>query len=105
MKKKSTSQSAFFNLRILTASVRSEEHTSELQSRGHLVCRLLLEKKQVARAHDTLIRRQGGRRVAVGHDNRVSSSALKAGFVEGARAARVHVVDVGLVPTAILYLA
>src|SRR5690625_7047686 len=25
---------------------RSEEHTSELQSRGHLVCRLLLEKKK-----------------------------------------------------------
>src|SRR5439155_8976626 len=29
---------------------RSEEHTSELQSRGHLVCRLLLEKKK-----DTLL--------------------------------------------------
>src|SRR5437660_7331741 len=27
-------------------SHRSEEHTSELQSRGHLVCRLLLEKKK-----------------------------------------------------------
>src|SRR5207253_6991147 len=27
------------------AALRSEEHTSELQSRGHLVCRLLLEKK------------------------------------------------------------
>src|SRR5690625_214799 len=27
------------------AGNRSEEHTSELQSRGHLVCRLLLEKK------------------------------------------------------------
>src|SRR5437870_10433474 len=27
------------------ALLRSEEHTSELQSRGHLVCRLLLEKK------------------------------------------------------------
>src|SRR5439155_11925987 len=27
---------------------RSEEHTSELQSRGHLVCRLLLEKKKRA---------------------------------------------------------
>src|SRR5690625_7087713 len=26
--------------------VRSEEHTSELQSRGHLVCRLLLEKNK-----------------------------------------------------------
>src|SRR5207253_5170067 len=28
------------------AGARSEEHTSELQSRGHLVCRLLLEKKK-----------------------------------------------------------
>src|SRR5690625_6336254 len=27
-------------------AARSEEHTSELQSRGHLVCRLLLEKKK-----------------------------------------------------------
>src|SRR5437870_9222602 len=30
----------------LTPDMRSEEHTSELQSRGHLVCRLLLEKKK-----------------------------------------------------------
>src|SRR3712207_8097693 len=30
---------------ILTLSDRSEEHTSELQSRQYLVCRLLLEKK------------------------------------------------------------
>src|SRR5690625_3939195 len=30
-----------------TEFVRSEEHTSELQSRGHLVCRLLLEKKKI----------------------------------------------------------
>src|SRR5690625_6426300 len=29
-----------------TGSCRSEEHTSELQSRGHLVCRLLLEQKK-----------------------------------------------------------
>src|SRR2546422_2035255 len=29
-----------------TISMRSEEHTSELQSRLHLVCRLLLEKKK-----------------------------------------------------------
>src|SRR5207253_8315675 len=32
--------------RAYDAAVRSEEHTSELQSRGHLVCRLLLEKKK-----------------------------------------------------------
>src|SRR5690625_7024030 len=32
--------------RTCTIKLRSEEHTSELQSRGHLVCRLLLEKKK-----------------------------------------------------------
>src|SRR5437660_8848183 len=32
--------------KIGKARCRSEEHTSELQSRGHLVCRLLLEKKK-----------------------------------------------------------
>src|SRR5690625_7074919 len=32
--------------RISPDEIRSEEHTSELQSRGHLVCRLLLEKKK-----------------------------------------------------------
>src|SRR2546429_6899179 len=31
---------------LLVIGLRSEEHTSELQSRLHLVCRLLLEKKQ-----------------------------------------------------------
>src|SRR5579884_4487654 len=31
---------------LLPERLRSEEHTSELQSRGHLVCRLLLEKKK-----------------------------------------------------------
>src|SRR5690625_6979235 len=31
---------------VADAVARSEEHTSELQSRGHLVCRLLLEKKK-----------------------------------------------------------
>src|SRR3989442_9071093 len=41
-----------FGRSLITASisslqiVRSEEHTSELQSRPHLVCRLLLEKKK-----------------------------------------------------------
>src|SRR5690625_7031415 len=34
---------------------RSEEHTSELQSRGHLVCRLLLEKKNLSSASISLI--------------------------------------------------
>src|SRR2546422_1379473 len=36
------------------ATLRSEEHTSELQSRLHLVCRLLLEKKNGVEIHNTL---------------------------------------------------
>src|SRR2546422_7265144 len=35
-----------FNVTITGCPERSEEHTSELQSRLHLVCRLLLEKKK-----------------------------------------------------------
>src|SRR3989442_9905020 len=40
--------------------VRSEEHTSELQSRPHLVCRLLLEKKKEIHLDET--RRSDGDR-------------------------------------------
>src|SRR5690625_5760190 len=36
-----------YNGRGMDEDHRSEEHTSELQSRGHLVCRLLLEKKNM----------------------------------------------------------
>src|SRR3712207_6847282 len=37
-----------------TVAFRSEEHTSELQSRQYLVCRLLLEKKKRTTCHDWL---------------------------------------------------
>src|SRR5947209_14765705 len=36
------------NADVSGGSIRSEEHTSELQSRQYLVCRLLLEKKNTA---------------------------------------------------------
>src|SRR5437870_7038141 len=43
---------------VLERIHRSEEHTSELQSRGHLVCRLLLEKKKkfiITRADESTV--------------------------------------------------
>src|SRR5690625_5616751 len=43
-------RSGFEVLKELRQNYRSEEHTSELQSRGHLVCRLLLEKKKNKKA-------------------------------------------------------
>src|SRR2546422_4082497 len=39
-------EKALAGLGLLDDALRSEEHTSELQSRLHLVCRLLLEKKK-----------------------------------------------------------
>src|SRR2546422_4287261 len=41
-----------------TGSPRSEEYTSELQSRLHLVCRLLLEKKKICDATAIVVHRQ-----------------------------------------------
>src|SRR2546429_3457989 len=40
---------------LLIAAGRSEEHTSELQSRLHLVCRLLLEKKKKNRTLSCIV--------------------------------------------------
>src|SRR3712207_8515271 len=44
---------------LASVSQRSEEHTSELQSRQYLVCRLLLEKKEQRRGVCDLARRIG----------------------------------------------
>src|SRR5687767_15471590 len=44
-----SSVALFLPGRRCTSRVRSEEHTSELQSLAYLVCRLLLEKKNIAR--------------------------------------------------------
>src|SRR3712207_7196262 len=47
--------------------LRSEEHTSELQSRQYLVCRLLLEKQTVPDVHPEQARAAMGRRLAPPH--------------------------------------
>src|SRR3712207_8842263 len=49
-----TSAAASSSGEELTKQLRSEEHTSELQSRQYLVCRLLLEKKKQRATHTTL---------------------------------------------------
>src|SRR2546422_5199225 len=55
----------------VTRQERSEEHTSELQSRLHLVCRLLLEKKKAAQSQDRHPRPTAlGHRATVPHDGR-----------------------------------
>src|SRR5688572_32391686 len=48
-------RAALISLRLVLDRVRSEEHTSELQSQSNLVCRLLLEKKKKITTNATLI--------------------------------------------------
>ena len=61
--------------------------------------------EKVGRAYATMIRRNGGRTIALGQDNRLSSAELKVAFGAGVTATGVNVVDVGLVTTPILYFA
>ncbi|MDX9720501.1 MAG: phosphomannomutase/phosphoglucomutase [Myxococcota bacterium] len=60
---------------------------------------------QLGRAIGSAVRQAEGKRIAVGHDCRLSSPTLVAALHEGVRAAGVDVVDVGQVPTPVLYFA
>src|SRR3989442_9790953 len=65
-------QGLVLDLRRAADGKRSEEHTSELQSRPHLVCRLLLEKKKIT----TLPRQQPTTSTTITTDTPPSLSAL-----------------------------
>jgi phosphomannomutase len=59
----------------------------------------------VGRTFATLLRRDGGTRVAVGKDGRVSSVAMEADLVRGLTESGIDVVRIGLGPTPMLYFA
>lgn len=59
----------------------------------------------IGRSFGTVIRRDGGSRVAVGYDGRLSSPMLEAALVDGLLATGIDVVRVGLGPTPMLYHA
>jgi phosphomannomutase len=63
------------------------------------------DARAIGRAFATLVGHAGGRRIAVGYDGRLSSPALAAALVEGATAAGIDVVRIGLGPTPMLYYA
>jgi len=61
--------------------------------------------RALGRAYGTYIRRRGGRRVAVGRDCRLSGPRIFAAFSGGIRASGLDVIDLGVVPTPVLYFA
>ncbi len=63
------------------------------------------DARAIGRGFGTLIRREGGKRVAVGYDGRESSPILEAALVEGLNASGVDVMRIGMGPTPMLYFA
>jgi phosphomannomutase len=59
----------------------------------------------VGRAYGTLIKKKGGRAIALGRDNRVSSGPLKDAFGAGVLSTGLDVVDIGINHTPLLYFA
>src|SRR6266704_5996309 len=60
---------------------------------------------EVGRAYGTIVRRRGGRTVALGMDNRTTSPSLKEAFAAGALSTGLDVVDIGVNHTPLLYFA
>jgi len=63
------------------------------------------DARAIGRGFATLLRRAGGKKVAVGYDGRVSSPVLEAALIEGLNASGVDVVRVGMGATPMLYYA
>ena len=59
----------------------------------------------LGRAAGTYFRRRGGMRIVVGRDARLTSPAYTAALIAGLRAAGCDVVDIGMVPTPLMYFA
>ena len=59
----------------------------------------------IGRAFGTMVKRNGGKRVALGYDGRLSSPELAKACTEGLTAVGIDVVDIGLAATPMLYFA
>jgi len=58
---------------------------------------------QLGRAFGTYLRRHAGKRISLGRDNRLSSPRLRDALVRGLKASGCEVIDLGVVPTPVLY--
>ena len=61
------------------------------------------DARAIGRTFGTLVRRNGGKRVTLGYDGRLSSPEMSAACIEGLNAAGIDVVNIGLVATPMLY--
>lgn len=59
----------------------------------------------IGKAYGTFVREKSGQKIYVGYDNRPSSDSLAAGLTEGLVATGCNVIELGLVPTPVVYFA
>jgi len=59
----------------------------------------------IGRAFGTYIRERGGKKISIGYDIRLSSESFKDAVISGARTAGIDCVNVGMVPTPVLYFS
>jgi phosphomannomutase len=63
------------------------------------------DARAVGRTFGTVVRRNGGKKVTVGRDGRLSSPMLGPALIEGLRASGIDVIDIGIVSTPMLYFS
>src|SRR5262245_17021700 len=64
-----------------------------------------VDMERIGLAFGTYVRQRGGKRLAVGRDHRLSSESFAAALIKGLGATGCDIVDIGLVPTALLYFS
>ena len=61
--------------------------------------------REIGRAYGTMVKRQGGKRVVCGRDGRLSGPSLQKALIEGMLSAGIDVVDLGMIPTPVMYFS
>lgn len=61
--------------------------------------------REIGKAYGTIVKRKGGKRVSCGRDGRLSSPSLQEALIEGILSTGVEVIDIGVVPTPVMYFS
>lgn len=61
--------------------------------------------REIGKAYGTIIKRKGGKKVSCGRDGRLSSPSLQEALIEGILSTGVDAIDIGMVPTPVMYFS
>lgn len=61
--------------------------------------------REIGKAYGTMVKRKGGKKVTCGRDGRISSPSLQEALIEGILSTGIDVVEIGMVPTPVMYFS